>query len=148
MIRTIDTAILKRAEMVGEEGFAIADIVGFQARQVDSAARRLMKSGQLHRGKSGHRTMRLFARAEWAESFSANYVTACSRRASKPVNAPSGPGVWSYGKRCPWPAGTEAVYPTDAHGNPLYKHTVVPGFTPDRIRALDLPIRTNTYSEN
>jgi hypothetical protein len=140
--KPIDVAIMARAQLAGAEGFSTADIVGFDVRAVDNAARRLSKAGKLHRGKAGHRTMRIFAQADWAAAYSANYVTASARR---PVNPASGPGAWCDPKRAPRITDTEPIYPRDENGNPLWKHTVVPGFTPDRLR--DMPIRTNTHSE-
>lgn len=130
--KPIDTALVKYALKVGQVGFCLADVEGFTAKVVDEAQRRLVKAGELHKGKIGHRTMKLFATAEWAEAYVACYVTASAVHKDRTI-------AQAVITRAPWAPGTEAQYPTDPAGNPLYKVTVYPTPAP--------ALRTNTHAD-
>lgn len=99
----------------GSTGFTVADIeaAGHNKRKVDSCINRMVADGVLHKGKIGHRTMRLFARSEWANAFAAG------RRSL------SSPAKTTGRMKAGWAPGQQAEYPVDADGKPLYKFTSI-----------------------
>lgn len=102
--------ILGLARSAGSAGICTAEIAGFEVNTAHAVLRRLAETGHLFRGKIGHRTVRYFASAEWAEAYGSSRRTRVSAR--------------QPGSR--WSAAAPAHYPTDASGRPAYKVTLCP----------------------
>lgn len=127
----IDAVVIALAQRTAAAGFATSDLEGYTVRLVDRVCRRLVEAGKLFKGKVGHRTVRYFARQEWASQYESGKRTVNAAQATAPTRA-----------RAPWGADATTHYPHDEHGRPLYKHTVA---EPKPLPA-NAPIRTGTYS--
>lgn len=111
--KTMREIIAAAAAAGGSSGFSIAELEaeGYARRRVDSAVNRMVADGLLHKGKTGHRTMRLFLSKEWAGAYEA-------RRRPVTQREPTHTRM-----KANWAPGQEAIYPVDDQGNPLYKFT-------------------------
>ena len=123
--REQDRQILALIEAAGSEGIGYGDLRfgGFTDGKIGGSVVRLIALGGVFKAAIGHRTVRLFARIDWASAYAAE------RRVVGPRTSAS------------WPAGEEAHYPRHADGSPAYKHTIVPPPT----RPDSMPIRTTHY---
>lgn len=125
-----DAILMAKAEASGAVGFSLADVAGVPTKQASVSSARLIRAGKLWKGKIGHRTMRLFAKVEWAATYSANRRTVTS---AAPVFTPRSHARWAANAPIHWPI--------DQHGSALYAVTVCPPVMP---RPGD-PIRTSNY---
>lgn len=123
--------ILAAAKIAGEAGISTDSIVGMSAADANNALPRLVRSGQIFKGKIGHRTVRYFARPEWAQAYGDKYKSASAPTPSK-----------KRAQRAPWTVDTPAHYPVDADGKPLYKVTICPSGQ----LGPDAPIRTSSWT--
>lgn len=111
--------LLQLAGAVGECGFSTADVAGIPRDSVQMSVSRLARRGLLHVGRIGHRTMRVFARPEWAHAYATRRVT-LTPSAKKPAN------LGGLRMHAQWAPDTPAHYPLRADGTPAYKFTVCP----------------------
>lgn len=116
-------ALTKMAAEAGKAGFSVSDVLdrGYNRYRVNSSIERMVNAGLLHKGKLGHRTMRLFGSVAWANEFENR------RRVAPPIAS-------SHSRmKANWDPDQEAVYPVDEDGNPLYKVTSV-GLSDEALR--------------
>lgn len=120
-------------------GFVSTDVPG-ERRQVSVMTQRWLKRGRLHGVKVAARHVIYFGKKEWADAAREAVQKGGMRRPSRKSRAASpdgeAPAITVRG-RAPWRDSDPAVYPTDKHGNPLYKVTIAKGM-PD-------PTRSNTF---
>ncbi|WOB06538.1 hypothetical protein [Piscinibacter gummiphilus] len=128
-INAISAALRKLIVASGERGVSAAEVTGHTAQMIQKASAKLLDEGVVFRGRLGHRTVRFFAKQEWATAYETTKQTAATKALSRAK------------ARAPWPADAPIHYPKDERGNPLYKHTVVPA--PERDP--HMPIRTVNY---
>jgi len=105
------------------QGFSTAEVAapGYTITQVRRAIDWLIKHRELHTGRASHKVVRYFSSRADADAYETRYATMqASNR--KPV------------AQAPWPAGTQAIYPTNPDGSPAYKHTVIPHANPEHAR--------------
>jgi hypothetical protein len=120
----LDAKLLKLVKACGQRGFTVEPMDGYTEKQVRCCIDRLVREGQVWKGKSGHRTMRIFARKEHADAFSSSRVTAASIQADRSRQRSI---------RSVWGDDTPVTF------HPNFKLTVAPP-APD-------PIRTNTHTD-
>lgn len=120
-------AVLCLVQAAGAVGILTDDIPGMTVSARSNAVERLVAQADIFKGKRGHRTMRLFASAAWAEAFGAHQAVllTAARRST-----------------APWGKDEAAKYPHGPNGEPLYKFTS----TPFPERPAHAPIRTGNYS--
>ena len=122
----IERLVADLAASSGSAGFTIAEItaaVGCRPQRVHTILTEQIKAGAIWRGAKGHRTVRFFGRAEWADTYGKRH----RRPATGSVGLPR--------SKAPWAADAPIHYPVDADGNPTYKFTRCPTpQQPDRIR--------------
>lgn len=126
--RPIDELFVKLVIAAGDRGVATTEVTGQTPASLDAVVKRLVEGGRVFRGAIGRRTMRYFSTHEMASAYES-------------TRKPSDKSMSSSRTRAPWPADAPINYPKDAHGNPLYKYTVVPA----PARPPGMPIRTGGY---
>lgn len=128
-------ACIKEAGMAGTDSAAV-EAKGFSRNSACAALVALARQGVIFRGARGHRTVRYFGCAEWARGYEMKRTA--RQRESNGLRKPgSDLPIPKPQSRAPWPPDTLPVFPRDAHGRPLFKHTVAP--TPEPA------LRTNTH---
>lgn len=112
------------------DGMRPGDVLDVPEKLLRSLIQRLVDAGQLVRLRVAGGRSRLFAHPDLADAY--------NRRQQAHGRTP-GPAA-GRATRAPWSANAPIHYPTDAAGNPLYRHTVVP--TPPSRYAVTLPSPT------
>lgn len=132
----LEDAIIAHARRVGSTGFSVVD-VPFRCtpRQAYSVCQRLVLRGLLHKGKSGHRTLRMFSTAQWAADYS---------RTRRRIGTEGRTGEKVQRRTAGWTADTPVIFPVDAAGRPLYKFTVCPSRCDPQVAQMRNLIRWNS----
>ncbi len=132
----IVAAILDAAKKAGSSGVPLVDayIPGVKPARMHKVFTEMVAAGQVFKGKIGHRTMRMFSKREWAAAFES------TRRRRDDLR------FTSSHARAQWAPDSDAIYPVDAAGQPLYKFTVIPARVPPGNRIVPFGGCGESYS--